>query len=47
MAGNALEVASKSPLGSKSCVRAWRPILKILYVFLRLDATLRLDFEPD
>jgi hypothetical protein len=40
-------MVSKPPLGLNSGVGAWRPILKILDVFLRLNATLRLGLEPE
>jgi hypothetical protein len=43
----ALEVVSKPPLGSNLCVGGRRSILKILNVFMRLNASRRLDLKPD
>jgi hypothetical protein len=42
-----LEVVSKPPLRPNFCVGPRDSILKILNIFLRLNPSLRHDFEPD
>jgi hypothetical protein len=42
-----LEGVSKPPLGPNLFVGTYRSILEILHIFLRLNASLRLDLEPD
>jgi hypothetical protein len=42
-----LEVVSKPPLRPNSCVGPRDSILEILNIFLRLNPSVRLDFEPD
>jgi hypothetical protein len=42
-----LEVVSKLPLRPNFCVGARDSILEILHIFLRLNPSLRLDFESD
>jgi len=42
-----LEAVSKSPLRPNSCVGPRDSILEILNIFLRLNPSVRLDFEPD
>ena len=44
---NLLEVVSKPPLRPNLCVGPRDSILEILNIFLRLNPSLRLDFEPD
>jgi len=40
-------VVSKPPLRPNSCVGPRDSILEILHIFLRLNPSPRLDFEPD
>jgi hypothetical protein len=40
-------VVTKAPLRSNSCVGPRDSILEILNIFLRLNPSVRLDFEPD
>ena len=42
-----LEVVSDPPLGLNLFVGTKRSILEILHIFLWLNASLRLDLEPD
>jgi hypothetical protein len=42
-----LEVVSKPPFRPNFCVGPRDSILEILNIFLRLNPSLRLDFEPD
>jgi hypothetical protein len=42
-----LEVVSKPPLKPNFCVGPRDSILEILNIFLRLNPSPRLDFEPD
>jgi hypothetical protein len=42
-----LEVVSKPPLRLNFCVGPRDSILEILHIFLRLNPSLRLGFEPD
>jgi hypothetical protein len=45
--GTSLEVVSKSPPRPNSCVGSRDSILEILNIFLRLNPSVRLDFEPE
>jgi hypothetical protein len=40
-------VVSKPPLGLNLCVGPRRSILEILHIYLRLNASARLDLKPD
>jgi hypothetical protein len=42
-----IEVVSKPPLRPNLCVGPRDSILEILYIFLRLNPSPRLDLEPD
>ena len=42
-----IEVVSKPPLRPNFCVGAMDSMLEILHIFLRLNPSPRLDFEPD
>jgi hypothetical protein len=45
--GTSLEVVSKSPPRPNSFVGSRDSILEILNIFLRLNPSVRLDFEPE
>jgi hypothetical protein len=47
LSGMFLEVVLKSPLSPNFCVGTRDPTLEILNIFLRLNSSLRLGFEPD